>query len=119
MVKSSSPNAPSTCLIFLCPRTHSSAQTCQHSASSVLAVRISCRVIAVFVFTKQQEEWRSRLNTHNRLRYFLTNKTFVLQIMYRSVRMIFIAKCVTITRFFHCLCSTLVENHGFYCFVIP
>jgi len=30
------------------------------SASSALAVRISCRVIAVFVFKKQQEEWRSR-----------------------------------------------------------
>jgi len=52
MVKSSSPNAPSTWLIFLCPRTHSSTQTCQHSASSVLAVRISWRVIAMFVFRK-------------------------------------------------------------------
>ena len=52
MVKSSSPNAPSTWLIFLCPRTHASPQTCHHSASSVLAVRISCRVIAVFVFRK-------------------------------------------------------------------
>jgi hypothetical protein len=60
MVKSSSPNAPSTWLIFLCPRTHASPQTCRHSASSVLAVRISFRVIAVFVFRKQQEEWRSR-----------------------------------------------------------
>jgi hypothetical protein len=28
--------------------------------SSVLAVRISCHVIVVFVFRKQQEEWRSR-----------------------------------------------------------
>ena len=59
MVKSSSPNTPSTWLIFLCPRTHASPQTCHHSASSVLAVRISCRVIAVFVFRKQQE-WRTR-----------------------------------------------------------
>jgi len=38
---------------------------------------------------------------------------------YTLVRMIFIAKCVTITRFFHCLCSTLMENHDFYCSVIP
>ena len=61
MMKSSSPNAPITCLIFLCPRTHASPETCHHSASSALAVRISCRVISVFVFRKQQEEWRSRL----------------------------------------------------------
>jgi len=39
------------------------------------------------------------VNTHNRLRYFLTNKIFVLQVMYRYVHMIFIVKCVTITRF--------------------
>jgi hypothetical protein len=49
---SSSPNASSTWLIFLFPRTHASPPTCNHSASSVLAVRISCRVIAVFVFRK-------------------------------------------------------------------
>ena len=49
MVKSSNPKASSTCLIFLCPRT---PQTCHHSASSVLAVRISCHVSAVFVFRK-------------------------------------------------------------------
>ena len=42
----------STCLIFLCPRTHASPQTCHHSASSVFADRNSCRVIAVFVFRK-------------------------------------------------------------------
>jgi hypothetical protein len=59
MVKSSSPNAPSTCLIFLCPHSHTCPQTCHHSASSVLAVQISCHVIAVFVFRKQQEKWRS------------------------------------------------------------
>jgi hypothetical protein len=47
-------------LIFLCPRTHTSPQTCHHSASSVLAVWISCHVLAVFVFRKQQEEWRSQ-----------------------------------------------------------
>ena len=39
MVKSNNPNAPSTWLIFLCPRTHASPQTYQHSASSVLAVQ--------------------------------------------------------------------------------
>ena len=60
MVKSSSPNLPSTWLIFLCPHTHASPQTFHHSASSVLPVRISCRVIALFVFRKQQEEWRSQ-----------------------------------------------------------
>ena len=52
MVKSSSPNVLITWLIFLCPRTHASRQTYHHSASSVLAVRISCLVIAVFVFRK-------------------------------------------------------------------
>jgi len=48
MVKSSSPNA----LIFLCPRTHASPQTCHHSASGILAVPISCNIITVFVFRK-------------------------------------------------------------------
>ena len=41
MVKFSSPNAPSIWLIFLCACTHASLQTCHHSASSILAVRIS------------------------------------------------------------------------------
>ena len=59
MVKSSSPSAPITWLIFLCPHTYASSQTCHHSASSVLTVRISCHIITVFVFRKQQEEWRS------------------------------------------------------------
>jgi len=40
------------------------------------------------------------VNTHNRLRYFVTNKIFLLQAMYMYVRMIFIVKCVTITSFF-------------------
>jgi len=40
------------------------------------------------------------VNTYNRLRYFLTNKTFLLQVMYRYVCMIFIVKCVTVTHFF-------------------
>jgi hypothetical protein len=60
MVKSSSPNVPSTWLIFLCLRTHASLHTWHHSASSVLTVRISCHVIAVFVFRNQQEEWRNQ-----------------------------------------------------------
>jgi len=34
-------------------------------------------------------------------------------------RMIFIAKCVTVTRFFHCLFRALMEKHDFYCSVIP
>jgi len=40
------------------------------------------------------------VNTHNRLRYFLTNKILLLQVMYRYIRMIFIVKRVTITCFF-------------------
>jgi len=40
------------------------------------------------------------VNTHNRLRYFVTNTIFLLQVMYRYVRMIFIVKYITITRFF-------------------
>ena len=60
MAKSSSPNAPSTWLAFICPRTYTSPQTCHHSASSFLAVRISCSVIAVFVFREQEEELKSR-----------------------------------------------------------
>ena len=52
MVKSSSPNAPSTWLISLCPHTPISTQTWHHSASSVLAVWISCRAIVVFLFRK-------------------------------------------------------------------
>jgi len=56
MVKSRSSNAHRTWLIFLCPRTHASPQTCRHSACSVLAFRISCRIIAVFVLRKQQED---------------------------------------------------------------
>jgi len=43
------------------------------------------------------EKW---VNTHNRLKYFLTNKIFLLQFMYSYVHMLFIVKCVTITRFF-------------------
>ena len=52
IAKSSTPIAPSTWLIALCPRSHASPQTCHHSASSVLAVRISCRVMAMFLFIK-------------------------------------------------------------------
>jgi hypothetical protein len=42
--------APITFTFFSVPRLP--RRTCHHSASSVLAVRISCRVIAVFVFRK-------------------------------------------------------------------
>jgi len=41
------------------------------------------------------------VNTHSRLRYFLRNKSFLLQVMDRYVRMIFIVKCVTVTIFFN------------------
>jgi len=52
MVKSRNPKAPSTLITFFCPRTHASPQTCHHFASSLLAVRIVCRIFAVFVFRK-------------------------------------------------------------------
>jgi hypothetical protein len=79
MVKSSSPNVPSTLIIFLCPRTHASPQTCHHSASSILTVRISCHVIAVFVFRKQLEEWRNQwIPTIKRLRYFFNKLSFLI-----------------------------------------
>jgi hypothetical protein len=99
MVKSSSPNASSTWLVFLCPRTHTSPLTCHNYASSILAVWISCHVIVVLMFRKPQEEWRSRWIPTIRLRYFLTSK-ILLQVMYRYVRMIFVVKCLTVTRFF-------------------
>jgi hypothetical protein len=59
------------------------------------------------------------VNTHNKLIYFLTNKIFLLQVIYRYIHLIFIVKCVTITHFFHCLCSAFMEKHDFYCSVIP
>jgi len=42
------------------------------------------------------------VNTHNRLRHFLTNKIFLLQVTYsyRYVHTIFIVNCVKITLFF-------------------
>jgi len=40
------------------------------------------------------------MNTDNRLKYFLTNKIFLLEVRHRYVRMIFFVKCVTITRYF-------------------
>jgi len=42
------------------------------------------------------------VNTHNSLRYILTNKILLLQIMYMYmyVRMIVIVRCVKITGFF-------------------
>ena len=58
------------------------------------------------------------MNTHNRLRYFLTNTIFLLQVIYRYVRMIFIVKCVTITRF-SLFIQRFDEKHDFYCSLIP
>jgi hypothetical protein len=54
MLKSSSPNAPSTWLVifFVARELILTRRACLHSASGVLAVRISCRDIAVFVFKK-------------------------------------------------------------------
>jgi preprotein translocase subunit YajC len=100
-VKSSSPNTPSTWLILLCPHTLASQQTCHHSAFSVLAVRISCRVLAVFMFRKQKRRMEKSVNTYSRIKYFLTNKIFWLQVMYRYIRTYdFHCKIVTITCFF-------------------
>ena len=48
---------------------------------------------------KATRRMEKSVNTHNWLRYFLTNKIFLLHIMYRYIRMIFIVKCVTIPRF--------------------
>jgi len=48
MVRSSSPNASSTWLIFLCPRTHASPQTFHHSASSDLTVLCSWHTLIFF-----------------------------------------------------------------------
>ena len=53
------------------------------------------------------------MNTHNRLRYFLTNKIFLSRVVYRYIHMILIVKCVTVTHFFYCLYSTLMEKHDF------
>jgi len=54
------------------------------------------RSVCVQKATRRMEK---STNTHNRLRYFLTNKISLLEFMYRYVRMIFIVKCVTVTRF--------------------
>jgi len=118
MVKSSSPNVPSTSVIFLCLRTHTSPQTCHHSASSILTVQISCCIIAMFVCRKQQEEWSRRIPTIG-LAYFLTKLPYYNLCTGMYVCMIFIVKCVTITHFFHCLCSASIEKHDFYCSAIP
>ena len=56
------------------------------------------------------------MNAHNRLRYFLTNNIFLLQVMYRYD---FCCKMCNSNMFFHCLCSALMEKHEFYCSVIP
>jgi hypothetical protein len=117
-VKPSSPNVPSNWLIFLCPHTHASLQTCRHSASSVLAVPISCCVISSVCVQKAKRRMEKSVNTHNRLRYFLTNKIFLLQVMYRYVHMILIVKCVTETRFFIAY-AALWWKSIFYCSVIP
>jgi hypothetical protein len=83
----------------------------------LLAFLLLCyRSVCVQKATKRMEE---SVNTHNRLRYFLTNKIFLLQVMYRCVRMFFTVKCITITHFFHCLYSTLMEKNDFYYSVIP
>jgi hypothetical protein len=58
------------------------------------------------------------VNNHNRLKYFLTNKMFLLEVMYRHVRMIFIVKCVTITRNV-LLCVIYQLNIAVFMYVTP
>jgi hypothetical protein len=65
-------------------------------AFSLFALVVALLQCFVQKVTRRMEK---SVNTHNRLRYFLTNKIFLLQIMYRYVRMIFIVKCITITLF--------------------
>jgi len=63
---------------------------------------------------------KKSVNTHYRLKYFLTNKIFLLEVMYRYVRTYdFRCKTFNSNMFFHCLCSSLMEKHDFYCSVIP
>jgi hypothetical protein len=97
MVKSNSPKVHSTWLIFLSPYPCFPA-----NLSSFCFQRARCskllryRSICVQKATRRIEKM---VHTHNRLRYFLRNKIFCLQFMYRYVRMIFIVKCITITLF--------------------
>jgi hypothetical protein len=68
----------------------------------LLAFSLFELVVALSQYLCQKATRRKEksMNTHNRLRYFLTNKIFLLGIVYRYVRMILIVKCITITRFF-------------------
>ena len=52
---------------------------------------------------------------------FLTNKIFLLQVMYRYVPRTYDFHCKIWNNnmFFHCLCSALMKKRDFYCSVIP
>ena len=65
-------------------------------SSSFVPIPMLPRNVCIQKATRRMER---SVNTHNRLRYFLTNKIFLLQVMYRYVRMIFIVKCVKIACF--------------------
>jgi len=92
-------------------------QTCHHFASSVLAVRISCRVIAVFVLESNKKNGEVG-EYPQKAKILLTNKIFLLQIMYRHARMVFIVKCITLTRFFIAYAALRWKSVIFYCSVI-
>jgi hypothetical protein len=62
------------------------------------------------------EKW---VNTHNRLKYFLTNKIFLLDLNVQERTYDFRCKMYNNKAFFHCLCSGLMEKHDFYCSVVP
>ena len=52
--------------------------------------------------SESKRRMEKSVNTHKWLKYFLRNKIFLLQVMYRYVRMIFIVKCVTTVTHFTC-----------------
>ena len=58
------------------------------------------------------------MNTRNRPRYFLTNKIFVLQVMYKYIHMILIVKCVKITFFIDGKALFLLFCHGLKLYMI-
>jgi len=119
IVKYNSPNTPSTWdSSSFVPVPPLPRKLVNHSASSVLAVRNRCHLKVLFCVQKATRGRDRSVNTNNRLRYFLTNKIFLFQVMYRYVPIIFIAKICNNNTIFRCLCSALLEKRDFYCSVI-
>ena len=100
MVKSSSPKrAQYLTHLPLSPSTRFPANFVTILLLAFSLLELFAALSQCFVFRKQQRRMEKSANTHNKIRYFLTNKIFLLQVMYRYVRMIFIVKYVTITHF--------------------